>query len=89
MNENDKYLTIVTNQVRNISHDLNDAVGDEPHYVKYEVDGVSSLAEVSSYEVGGKTFLHVNGSDIPLSIVTGAYAGSRKADEERAQRYMF
>lgn len=84
---NDKYLTIVTNQVKHISHNSNDMVGDEPHYVKYEVDGASSLTDVPCYEIGGNTFLHVNGSDIPLSIVTKAFVGSRRADEERARHF--
>ncbi len=84
---NDEYLTIVTNQVKNISHNSNEMVGDELHYVKYEVDGASSLTEVPCYGIGEHAFLHVNGSDIPLSIVTKAYVGSRKADEERARRF--
>lgn len=76
---NDKYLTIVTNQVKRISRNSIDTVGDELRYVKYKVDGVSSLAEVPGYEIGGKTFLHINGSvDIPLSIIVKAYTSTKK-----------
>lgn len=81
--ENDTYLTIVTNQVENVSHDTSLFPYDEPHYMKYKVNGVSTLNQLLTVNVAGKTFLVLDREKdlwIPLSSVVKAYSGSKSAD---------
>lgn len=80
--KSNEYLVIVTNQIRTVSR-----CGNEPQYVTYKVDGAQSLEDLTWYSIGGKVFLNLNNSvDIPLSVVTKAYRGSKKADAEYVQK---
>lgn len=86
--ENDTYLTIVTNQVMIVSHDMSLSSYDEPHYMKYKVNGVSTLNQLLTVNVAGKTFLVLDREKdlwIPLSSVVKAYSGSHKKDEDYAK----
>lgn len=86
--ENDTYLTIVTNQVENVSHDTSLFPYDEPRYMKYKVNGVSTLNQLLTVNVAGKTFLVLDREKdlwISLSSVVKAYSGSHKKDEDYAK----
>lgn len=85
--KSNEYLVIVTNQIRTVSRCGNDIIGNEPQYVTYKVDGAQSLEDLTWYSIGGKVFLNLNNSvDIPLSVVTKACRGSKKADAEYVQK---